>query len=149
MSEIKVRGGEYWHGNHKGVYFKVQKWESNGDIIWNYYVHLVLPKINDVDARKLWLTARASKHSRGRKLYKYYGCEPLNDIEMQGGITWYRKYFGLQDEKIIEIGCDYNHIWNDRDYDLNDILGDVELTIDSVIKRFPEIALQPLAKGAN
>lgn len=138
--------GEYWHGTYKGVGFKIVKWPLKHrpdlfghEFVWNYYIYLNLDKINEADAKKLWIRAYANKYSHGRKMYRYYDCKPLTDIEMQGGITWYKKSYGLQDEKIIEIGCDYNHAWNDREYQLEEIYEDLKQSIESVLVRFPEL----------
>ena len=140
----ELKKGEYWYGVYKGVSFKIKQWQSEGaisgdDTIWNYYLYLPLSKINEVDAKKLWLRARATKRSNGRKMYHYYNCEPLSDIYMQGDITWYRKSYTHNDDKLVEIGCDYNHIWNDRTYDLDEVYADVKLSVESVLKRFPEL----------
>ncbi len=142
----RLREGRYWHGIYKGVGFKIQRWERehNGDgllnsTVWNYYIYLDLSKINKDDAKQLWLTGKKSPNSSKRKWYKYYDCEPLKDIELQGGITWYKKQYSLNDDKIVEIGCDYDHIWNDREYDLNEVHYDVKQSIESVLARFPEL----------
>ena len=144
-----LRAGEYWYGSHKGIAYEIKSWGMRETLsafglpehMWNYYIYLNLAKINPADAKKLWLRARANEYMAGRKHYNYWDCEPLKDIEMAGGITWYHKEYSLSDERTVVIGCDYAHAWNiGTSYELADILIDIEKSIESVLARFPELA---------
>ena len=67
--------------------------------------------------------------------------EILNEIYFYGGITYYHKTWGFDDgqEKIIKVGCDFNHILDQGVcYNLEDIQVHVKKTIDSLYKVIPE-----------
>lgn len=158
MSEIEYSSeGQYWHGTYKGVGFKVQSWHRKGSTnqTWNYYLYISLDKLKPDNAKSLWLRGRVHKHSYGKKYYQEYKNEILQKLDFHGGMTWYGKSYSVHDKKIVEVGCDYNHLMDEgREYDLRDIEYDLKHSVDTLLKALPELATppkpinQPSKKGA-
>jgi len=140
IDELEPREGKYWNGTYKDIGYRVQLWTSkdfNGELnyIWNYYIYINLKNLSPDVAKRLWLRAKLPKLGKNfkRKLYRYYDEPLLNNIEMHGGITWYKKMYSISDEKVIEIGCDFNHDGDNYDeYDLRLVLSDVKNCIDTL-----------------
>lgn len=133
----------YWNTHHRGVPYKIQRWNHGFGDIWNYYIYIDLSKIEDKDiANKLWIRGRKNKFSGRIKLFDYDKAPVINDIHMHGGVTWYKKMYNLNDSKVVEIGCDYNHLDDEGiTYDVRDIREDVEHSIGLLIKALPELEL--------
>lgn len=88
---------------------------------------------------------------RGTTLTRYSDHPLLNKIEFHGGITYYhREYDGPN--RIIKVGCDFSHTcdmdnndlmaWHPLPVDLNFVIGQTKLAIDSWYELVPEYASQ-------
>lgn len=93
---------------------------------WAYYVYLVLNQFQDQKlAKKLWIKANTNG------FWDYYKIPFLSGMDGHGGITYYEKSLSRHDKKIIEIGFDYGHIYDDEEtYELQDIVNDAINTVD-------------------
>jgi hypothetical protein len=123
MKNLEIKDHQEWHGTYKNVPFRIVKWRysQSMDYRWNYYLFVKPRKIR----------TQKSYRGVGRQVdyYKMY-----SDVELQGGITYWGKHIGSQLEESHEVGCDYGHIWNDREYSLEDIKRDVKNSIDTLPK---------------
>jgi|DEB0MinimDraft_6_1074348.scaffolds.fasta_scaffold00065_47 hypothetical protein len=132
---------EGYSGIYKSVGFEIKFLEGDSDrnsLIpysdghWVYYIFICLGNLpNRVNPETFWLPND----------YCYYEHEILNEIYFYGGITYYHKTCGFDDgqEKIIKVGCDFNHGWDqDKYYTLVNIYVHVKKTIDSLYKLIPE-----------
>ena len=85
---------------------------------------------------------------KGKLSHDYYKSD-ISNIEMHGGVTFYSKEGGADDEPVvIKIGCDYGHLW-DEGNDINDIIVsyDVRGTIDDLFLKYPEIKIRSFFYG--
>lgn len=95
------------------------------------------------DMEKTWKKLRESHNQLfggGKHLHYEYSDHPIiPEIDGHYDVTWYEKQISHRDEKVIEIGWDYQHAWDtDHTYDLDFVLSEVKKTIDSVYKLMPE-----------
>ena len=139
--ELKPEQQDLYRGIYREINYKIIRHAKGrehtpaNEGIWCFYIYLHESKVKDFS--KLWLPVKIVKfslESRGYVNYEYY-CEPFNSMEFHGGITYYCKYGETEGYRSVEIGCDYNHLWdNERGcgYDVEDILVGVKCAIDSV-----------------
>ncbi|MDA3779876.1 MAG: hypothetical protein PF487_06610 [Bacteroidales bacterium] len=56
----------------------------------------------------------------------------MTELDWHGGLTWYSKEHGFDGSgKVIKIGCDYSHLWDEGQYyDLDQVKFDCKRTIE-------------------
>jgi hypothetical protein len=130
-----------WRGSYRGIQYKVslraigRDYTPASEGIWCFYIFLNEDKVKDF--APLWLEDEIYKYkpeAEGRITHEYY-CEPFKSLEFHGGVTYYAKHGHTEGFRTVEIGCDYNHLWDmERGYGyrIEDILYDVRKCIDSV-----------------
>lgn len=125
-----------WQGRYKGIPYEVRQWEmAHVGVIWNYYIYIDLSELDSEVARKLWLRAKKSRYGGECKYYSPNSCDLLDDVEMHGGITYYSKLYGGNDNKMIKLGCDFSHLGdNYTKDDLDAITADIRNCIDNLPK---------------
>jgi len=104
---------ERWMDRYKGIGYEIAKPES---FPWAYYLYINLDKIEDADVGdSLWL--ESEKTGDGFPFYDY-NTDFFQRLELHCGITFYSKSLVIARDKpenrIIKIGCDYGHIWDER-----------------------------------
>ena len=129
-----------WTGAYRGVAFEINNWpnEYDGKENWTYYLILHLNRIPEENRPKsYWLKG---SNQRSWINYDYYKHPVINNIEFHCGCTWYSKERGFDgDEKVIKIGCDYSHYWDEGHYySLEIVQFDVKNTIDEFLKLVPD-----------
>lgn len=141
---IKEKSLKRWFGDYKGVDFEINNLTSSpndiypsGETHWTYYLHLRLngiPEENDPDS--YWLERKKNGTYR---YYAYYKHSVMSDLDWHGGITWYSKERGFDgEERVIKIGCDYSHLWDEGYYhDLEDVKNDCKRTIERFLEKVP------------
>jgi hypothetical protein len=120
-------------GSYRGIGFEINHPTENYK--FTYYISLNLRNIKDIElADSLWLEAVPTGYGNS-KTYNYYDVPLFGKIHFHGGITWYSKSFNSNDNKLVKIGCDYNHSWDEyKYYDIEMVLEDVKQTIDDIHK---------------
>lgn len=149
--EIKKEISDIWKGVYRGVSFEIKNWTRNDNQDkkerWAYYLIINLERIpQKYSPNSFWLDG---KKVYGRISYNYFNHNILNDLDWHGGITWYSKINGFDgDEKIIKVGCDYQHYWDEgKTYNLNYIKNDVKETIDKFLKHIPDYKYRCVGNG--
>jgi len=101
---------------------------------FTYYLYLCLNKFADQRlANSLWLRAKRLRPEFPTKYYPYGDIALFQGIDFHGGVTYYSKHCNLSDEKIIQIGCDYGHLWDiGRFYALEGVIADARRSVDSL-----------------
>lgn len=135
MDEISLNQRSILSGGYRGIAFEMN--EPHDGYKWTYYVFLNLENFADRElAESLWLEGQTDERFPKRKYYDYYRNAFLTDLEFHGGITWYSKRFNSSDQRIIKIGCDYGHLWDEgKYYTQYMVLRDVQATIDDVHRK--------------
>lgn len=129
-----------WYGDYKGIRYKISNWNLGRmeepyvmDPIWNYYIYLVEEVVHPEDFAKYNLDPQYYEFCG--KTNETYPYDHL-DIDMHGGVTWYKKStewspYSNRHQTIIEIGCDFNHSWDQgRHYTYDYIESQAKRTID-------------------
>ena len=102
--------------------------------IWNSYFFLKKDKMSKEDFKKINLRVKRNKF--GRAITNSFKLETDDFIEMSGGVTFYGKKFDNFGKLFcIQIGNDYNHIWNTGFEDYESIKMDLEETIDKFLNK--------------
>lgn len=142
--KVKQKKKQVWGGNYDGICFEINHWVSEPNSIepeekhhWTYYVYLHINRIpEEYKPNSFWLKGRKD----GRHVhYDYYRHHVIGNIDFHGGITWYSKESGFDGaERMIKIGCDYQHYWDEGfEYRLESVLQDVKTTIESFKEKIP------------
>lgn len=113
---------------------------NNNRGIWCYYVYIREESLSPEDFKEFWLPTKEYEFN-GRKRISYdYNGQKWSDADWHGGVvTWYQKYGFEEVFRSVEIGCDYNHLWDKEFgyyYDLERIERDAKNTIDSLRKMY-------------
>lgn len=81
--------------------------------IWCSYLYIAEQRTPKDLFAKVWLEpqlVRFANVSPERVDYKYNECGALNDLPFHGGITYYKPLCTVPNHRIIEVGCDWNHL---------------------------------------
>lgn len=130
-----------WQGRYRDIAYRISLHSENcgytpgGLGIWCFYLFLHENKIEGFD--RIWLPDIAKRYtpvSPERISHDYY-VDPLNRLELHGGITYYAKHGYTEGHRCVEVGCDYSHLWDHESgggYDVNSIFHDVRKAIDHI-----------------
>lgn len=137
-----------WKFEYREIDYKVSHWGlgsmCDGHGMWNYYIYLREQQIGVDQFGRIWLRAQY-KTLGGKRLHKTYDyyVAPLNQIEMHGGMTFYKPCGDKkQNNRYVEIGCDFGHLWDHErgyGYSLAEVRRDAEKCIESVHELFPAL----------
>lgn len=138
---------DVWRGSHLDFSYKIVHWGQETSINegkgqWNYYIYIQEPRVPDFES--LWLEPKVVKilpTSKGFISYDYYSIPPSR-IDWHGGVTFYAKHGEVPGYRVIELGCDYSHLWDmEAGYTttFEDVLYDCEQTITQLNELYPEV----------
>lgn len=143
--EITKSETEIWKGTYRGVDFEINHFrvipnsiEPTNKNCWTHYIYLHLYRIPErYNPASFWL--KGKKHGR-HIIYEYNKHPIISRLEWHGGCTWYSKESGFDGaQKVIKIGCDYQHLWDKNQYyDLEYVKSEVEKTINSFLNYIPD-----------
>lgn len=143
--KLKKKETDIWTGTYKGVGFEINNWktppnsiEPNEKDCWTYYIYLHLDRIPEENKpNSYWLKGRKD---RKRVYYDYYKHDVINELDWHGGLTWYSKEHGFDGSgKVIKIGCDYSHSWDEGQYfDLGIVKSELKNTIERFLNYVPD-----------
>ena len=140
---------EVWSAVVEGLAIEIVHWGvergkfeplNNGKGVWNYYVYLpetLLGKQFD----DLWLPDDIVQFSKDgpKHITHSYMNSSFNIDEWHSGVTYYEKLGQVKGHRIIKIGCDFNHIWDEEreyDYNLEEVAFEAENTAKALAKRY-------------
>jgi len=142
----ELKKSEIWRGKYKGVGFEICKWQTIDYLrnnekkdVWSFYLFIVIKSIPTERQGQFWLEGKKSE-GHDWVSYDYYG-HTVGEIEFHCGCTYYEKASGFDNaDKIIKVGCDYNHYWDEGHvYNLEDVHKEVEDAIDSLYELVPNM----------
>ena len=127
---MKLRKTIRYDGAYKGICFEIH--DNEPPLSWTYYIRIKPSDIQNKDlAQEIWLKAEPLGSGFGRKHYDYYSIDLLSNLDFHGGITFYKKEYSVEGQRVVKIGCDYNHDFDqERNYTLENIVSDVKRTIE-------------------
>jgi hypothetical protein len=136
---------EFWSFTHAGLYVSIVNWGkergefepmNHGHGVWNYYVTLPERLLGE-KFKEVWLEDKRFKftpNSPEQINHDYYG-HPFSDVDWHGGITYYAKHGQLEGHRNVELGCDYNHLWDSErgyNYTLEEVVADAKKTAEEL-----------------
>jgi hypothetical protein len=146
-----------WQGRYRGVRYKVAHWgvgrESlcNGQGAWNYYLYVPLMGFDDAIRPTLIAPAEQHQMASGPFWTRNYNAIPLGRLDMHYGCTYYRLHCDDGGQPIIvELGCDYNHLWDDErgyGYTLEEVAQDATRSIDALWEMYPQMRVRSEVTG--
>lgn len=153
--ENELRHKDVWSGEYKGVGFEICRWSYKDTIglggdsernVWNSYIYLPIDAFDESLHDILWQKPHFTKY--GTLLYSY-NDDFFNAIDFHGGITYYDKVMGLDGgRKVIKIGCDYNHAWDQDMYFTQDgVCVDIKRSVDSLLAANPNMKKRCIWSG--
>ena len=138
----KIKEKKVFSFVYRGISVEINNWKEENSYDgktnhWTYYLFLNLSRFTDEKlARKLWIQAKAQnpkseKPCERRKYHGYSKISFLNSIDFHGGITYYSKLYSHYGEKMIQIGCDYDHLYDNPDHEtIESVKNDAIRSID-------------------
>lgn len=143
--KITKKETEVWNGTHRGINFEINHFkiapnsiDERGKDCWTHYIYLHIDRIPEqYKPETFWLKG---KQNGSHIMYGHNEHPIIGEIEMHGGCTWYSKEYGFDGApKVIKIGCDYQHLWDENQhYNLDYVQHEVEKTIDSFLNFVPD-----------
>ncbi len=132
---------DVWNGEHRSVRYEVVRWSTGESDVWNYYLFLPEKQIPE-GWRDRFILKPQPPTKWGRVFYPY--GEKLPGLEFHGGCTFYEKLGGLDGNPItVQIGCDYNHAWDQDGYFTDEIVGqDARRSIDVLWETVPDLLVR-------
>lgn len=140
MSE-ELRKQDVWHIFYKDlvsikiVHWGVENFFNNGRGTWNYYIFIherFCPRFDE-----LWLEDKLSRFSETspEHVSHDYMSGATGELDMHGGITYYAKNGYSKGHRSVELGCDYNHYWDEgRAYTIEAVLVDAKASAEQAIE---------------
>lgn len=130
-----------WKGSYRDIHFNIalssvgEPHTPHSQGTYCYYIFLAESKVRDFTP--LWLPDEVMQFTSSSTPYishDYYSIECLREVDFHHGITYYAKHGHTEGFRYVELGCDYNHLWDHEasPKNLGDILRDVENCIDSI-----------------
>ena len=135
-----MRHSDVWQERYRGVGVKVCKGESvlGWKDSWTFYLYLRLDQIEDAEKREAaWLPLEEPGLIGGRRYWRYSDSW-LADLDFHCGMTYYSKSLsdrvaGDAESRVIEIGCDYQHLWDEhRTYTADEVMANARKCVDSL-----------------
>lgn len=125
-----------WTAEYRDIGFEIANWDGNK---WAYYLYIRLDQMPAELRKEFWLAPKFSEVFPNRVFYDYKNSV-FSDLDWHGGITYYEKRAGFDGApRVVKIGCDYQHFFDNGYYDVDVLLADVMHTIDLLHIKFPGI----------
>lgn len=145
MTLQDLQHSETWRGKSSRLPFEIHRWGlvrgafppmNDGRGCWNYYIYLLERDVANFSA--FWLDGVVKSYSdipgSSRYIDYDYLSSPLDVCTWHGGLTFWEQS-GLDGQRVIKMGCDYNHLYDQyRSYDLDCVLYN---TLDTITELLP------------
>lgn len=121
---MKLSHKDVWNFQYRGIFAEIVHWgiadyQLKG--IWNLYIYINPENIGDKELKKNFLPIfkKVTWGGKENQIYDIYSCQIANELELHGGAT-YLNIENSNGKKILKIGCDYNHLYdNETDWNEN------------------------------
>ena len=143
MSELRHK--ETWNCKHANLFIEIVHWGvdsmNNGKGVWNYYVTIPERLVKPEVFAKLWLDDKEERFSEKGLSYitNDYMSQPFADVDWHYGITYYEKCGQVVGYRMVKLGCDYNHLWDEETGHpdiLDSVLMDAKQTAEQLAKMY-------------
>lgn len=148
MEDEKLRKKTVWGFTYRDISIEINNFTIEGlpkhdipeRICWTYYLYVPLSMLPDKLKEKSWLEPEYSELAGIERGHMPYMEAWFADLDWHCEITYYQQSIvnGMRgrDSRVIEIGCDYQHLWDeDHIYRVEDLVHDAKQTVDSLHDR--------------
>jgi hypothetical protein len=124
-----------WRGQHRGVQFQIKNRDGIDGLdqpsgAWTAYIFLHETMLTNFDF--WWLPdelSRFTEASPERVSHDYMRLP----AEMHGGLTYYAKHGHSVGHRCVELGCDYQHLWDEgQHYSERSVMAETMGSIDKL-----------------
>ena len=132
-----------WSGDYRNISWEINQFEIGGKPAWAFYLYIKLDQIPEDIRERFWLSGErmelGGKPSR-HIMYRYENEPFISELCWHGGCTWYSKHDHDGQRRVVQIGCDYQHYFDEGQYySVDSILGEVQECVDSLYEMIPNI----------
>ena len=139
-TKIVLQHTNMWRGVYKNTSIKILGRDKSTNIYsggWWYYIFIHEKDCPNFES--IWLPEEVSQFSENspkRFWNNYLANETLASVEMHGGITFYKKHGYAEGDRCVEIGCDFQHLWDESwQYSLEHVLNAAMRTVDDLFEK--------------
>lgn len=133
---------EIWFDEYRGIRFEINKFEATDYASgWTFYLYLSPQQFPESVRDSLYPKLYFTQFGTPIEYYGYGDEMPISQLDWHGGLTWSSNETkpGRPFESF-KFGCDFQHLWDmHQTYSLDGVKKEVELCIDSLWLRFPEL----------
>ena len=138
-----------WKATLHNVHCRIHRWLNSSHtryptepkFNWNYYITLIERDIKPELWPAIWLEDRVADWGI---THDYYSSPISSEIYWHGGVTWYQKFPSIPGRNVIEVGCDFAHLYDYErgcDYTLEEVFAECVRTAQEVSDFF--LAVKP------
>lgn len=115
---MKLNHKDIWTFVYRGISIEIVHWGINEEYCpkgkWNLYLYINPNNIGDKQLRKIFLPKlrKVNWGGKNNKIYDIYSCDLANNLDLHGGVT-YLNVENVNGRKILKVGCDYSHLYDD------------------------------------
>lgn len=139
-----MRKSTRWTGTYRDITFEIQNFDLVAkDDAWTFYLYIKLVQLPEDIWERFWLKPEKYNHYIRYNYERYnYDEEPLiASLDWHCGCTYYKKHGHDGELRVVQIGCDYQHLYDEGKYYNEEIIyKDVQRCIDSLHERIPVIS---------
>lgn len=133
----KLRHKDVWTCRYLNLTVEINHFQGNGDHPnWTYYVYIPERFTSRFD--EIWLDDKFERFSpeSPEHVTHDYLRSILSNVEWHCGITYYAKHGQVKGHRVIQAGCDYDHLWdreNGYPISLAPVLNDAMQTVRELV----------------
>ena len=130
-----------WNETYRDIPIEVCNWYTEGiGQCWAFYLYIRLDQMPKHLRKRFWLKPEKSTISPKRKFYNYSGEPLINNLDWHCGCTYYSKHGHDGNTRTVQIGCDYQHYWDEgRNYNIEYVMDEARSCVDSLWEMIPNI----------
>jgi len=132
-----------WNRIHRDIPIKISLHAIGRDYTpedkgtWCYYIFIRESKVPKEVFQRFWLedkTFQIAENCPVWVTHDYY-TDDTSALDLSGGITFYQKHGHTEGHRCVEVGCDYNHIWDqERGFrTFEEVLFDAQHSVDCLL----------------
>lgn len=114
---MKLNHKDIWSFIYRGISVEIVHWGVSDYCPkgkWNLYLYINTDNIGNKELKKTFLPKleKVSWGGKNNKIYDIYSCSLANGLDLHGGVT-YLNVENVNGRKILKVGCDYSHLYDD------------------------------------
>ena len=140
MTDENLRTKTVWTGKYRDITYEVNNWNVDGiGDCWSFYLYIQLAQLPEEISERFWLPGKPA--GIGKHIMFDYNSETLiRDLDWHCGCTYYKKHGHDGEQRVVQIGCDYSHYWDQgHRYNIDYVAQEARACIDSLHEMIDDI----------